>query len=86
MINQRKSLMLGDARDLLEARLPEEDLTWLEVRALAISLFSSQGQEHEAWDFLYMHMYTWGENLDVHFSQFVRNAKRANGSDASPHA
>jgi hypothetical protein len=79
MINQLKCQMIGDAKDLLDARLPTHMTSWLDVKALALSLFASQDLEHEAWDFLYTAKYIWGDNLDVHYSKFIKHAKRATG-------
>jgi hypothetical protein len=77
MINQLKCQMIGDAKDLLDARLPAHMTEWTEVKTLVLSLFASQDLEHEAWDFLYTSKYNWGDNLDVHYSKFIKHAKRA---------
>ena len=76
MINQFKCQMVGDANDKLDARLPTHMTSWQDVKALvALSLFASQDLEHEAWDFLNMAKYMWGDNLDVHYSKFIKYAK-----------
>jgi hypothetical protein len=77
MINQLKYQMVGDAKDLLDAQLPTHMTSWRDVKALALSLFASQDLKHEAWDFLYTAKYIWGDNLDVHYSKFIKHAKRA---------
>jgi hypothetical protein len=77
MINQLKNQMVGDAKDLLDARLPMHMKAWSDVKTLALSFFASQDLEQEAWDFLYTAKYTWGDNLDVHYFEFLKHAKRA---------
>jgi hypothetical protein len=81
MINQLKCQMVGDAKDLLDARLPTHMASWRDVKALvALYLFASQDLEHEAWDFLYTAKYMWGDNLVIHYSKFIKHAKRATGN------
>jgi hypothetical protein len=41
MINQLKCQLTGDAKDLLEARLPEGPCTWHYVKELATKFFTS---------------------------------------------
>ena len=82
MVNQLKCQMVGDAKELLEARLPEDAHSWPEVKAIAVSLFVDVDVEHAAWDFLYNTKYHWGDNLEVHYSKFIRQAKFATSDQA----
>ena len=72
MVNQLNCQMVGDAKELLEARLPEDAHSWPEVKAIAVSLFVDVDVEHATWDFLYNTKYHWGDNLEVHYSKFIR--------------
>ena len=82
MVNQLKCQMVGDAKELLEACLLENAHSWPEVRAIAVSLFVDVDVEHAAWDFLYNTKYHWGDNLEVHYSKFIRQAKFSTGDQA----
>jgi hypothetical protein len=71
--------MVGDAKDFLDAQLSMHMMTWADVKTLAISLFALQDLEYEAWDFLYTAKYNWGNNLEVHYSKFIKHTKCATG-------
>jgi hypothetical protein len=77
MVNQLKCQLMGDAKDLLEAQLPEGPCTWDIVKGLATSFFTFADEQQEAWDYLHMAKFNWGDNLDLHFSKIVKAAKKA---------
>lgn len=80
-ISQFRSCLQGDARDLFESRMEPHTLnSWSQVQALAHQLFVPTDQHNTAWDYITTTKFRHGDNLDLHFSKFVKNAKIATNS------
>ena len=80
-ISQFRSCLQGDARDLFESRIEPHTLnSWSQVQALAHQLFVPTDQHNTTWDYITTTKFRHGDNLDLHFSKFVKNAKIATNS------
>ena len=56
--------------------------SWFQVQQLAKKLFVPSDQKNAAWDFLSTAKFKPMNNLDLHFSKFIKNEKLATGNEA----
>ena len=75
-ISHFRSCLVGDAKDLFESRVDAASLgSWFQVQQLVKKLFVPTDQRNVVWDFLASAKFKTIDNLDLHFSKFVKNAK-----------